>query len=75
MNGRLEHKIINEKIIEEKLKELPKYVGDYYLSRASSKESKGSLEYIRKIKNFLEFLNKDKSFKDNERQILYEEYE
>lgn len=59
MNGRLEHKISNEKLIEKRLGDLPDCVRDYYLSRASSKESKGSLEYVRKIRSFLEFLNDD----------------
>ena len=59
MEGRLEHKISNEKLIERRLKELPDCVRDYYLSRASSKESKGSVEYIKKIRSFLEFIDKD----------------
>ena len=50
MNGRLEHKISNEKLIEKRLGVLPDCVRDYYLSRTSSKESMGSLEYIKKIK-------------------------
>ena len=56
MNGRLEHKISNENLIEKRLKDLPDCVKDYYLSRTSSKESMGSLEYIRKIRRFFEFL-------------------
>lgn len=59
MNGRLEHKISNEKLIEKRLENLPDCVRDYYLSRTSSKESMGSLEYVRKIRCFLEFLNED----------------
>lgn len=59
MNGRLEHKISNEKLIEKRLKNLPDCVKDYYLSRTSSKESMGSLEYIKKIRCFFEFLNED----------------
>ena len=59
MNGRLEHKISNEKLIEKRLGDLPDCVRDYYLSRTSSKESMGSLEYIRKIRCFLEFISKD----------------
>lgn len=59
MDGRLEHKIGNEKLIDKRLKNLPDCVRDYYLSRTSSKESMGSLEYIRKIRCFLEFLNED----------------
>ena len=59
MDGRLEHKISNEKLIEKRLKDMPDCVKDYYLSRTSSKESKGSLEYVRKIRRFLEFLSED----------------
>ena len=59
MDGRLEHKISNEKLIEKRLSDLPECVKDYYLSRTSSKESMGSLEYIRKIRRFLEFLGED----------------
>lgn len=59
MNGRLEHKISNEKLIEKRLTDMPECVKDYYLSRTSSKESMGSLEYVRKIRRFLEFLSED----------------
>ena len=59
MNGRLEHKIRNEKWISENLKTLPECVSQYYYSRSSSKESKGSAEYIKKIKSFLNFINSD----------------
>ena len=59
MDGRLEHKIGNEKLIAKRLKELPECVSQYYLSRSSSKESKGSVEYIKKIGAFLRFLNED----------------
>ena len=59
MNGRLEHKISNENLIEKRLKDLPECVAQYYYSRSSSKESKGSVEYIRKIGAFLRFINED----------------
>lgn len=59
MDGRLEHKISNEKLIEKRLKELPECVSQYYFSRSSSKESKGSVEYIKKIRAFFRFLNED----------------
>lgn len=59
MDGRLEHKIGNEKLIAKRLNNLPECVSQYYFSRSSSKESKGSVEYIKKIRAFLEFLNKD----------------
>ena len=49
MNGRMEHKIRNEKLITEILNELPECVSQYYFSRSLSKESKGSAEYIKKI--------------------------
>lgn len=57
MNGRMEHKIRNEKLIANILSELPECVSQYYYSRSSSKESKGSAEYIKKIRAFLKFLN------------------
>lgn len=59
MQGRLEHKLRNEKNIETLLSELPNCVTDYYYSRASAKESKGLVEYIRKIKRFLLFISDD----------------
>lgn len=59
MNGRLEHKIKNEKWIADNLKELPECVAQYYYSRSSSKESKGSAEYIKKIKSFMKFVSED----------------
>lgn len=59
MNGRLEHKIRNEKLIDTILIELPQCVSEYYFSRASSKESKGSAEYLKKIRAFLRFINED----------------
>ena len=57
MNGRLEHKIRNEKLIKEILQSLPECVSQYYFSRSSSKESKGSAEYIKKIRAFFNFLS------------------
>lgn len=59
MNGRLENKIKNENWIKDNLKELPICVSQYYYSRSSSKESKGSVEYIKKIRGFLKFVNND----------------
>lgn len=59
MDGRLEHKISNEKLIAKRLQELPECVSQYYFSRSSSKESKGSVEYIKKIGAFLRFLNEN----------------
>ena len=59
MQGRLEHKMRNEKNIETLLYELPGCVTDYYYTRASAKESKGMLEYLRKIKRFFSFISED----------------
>lgn len=59
MNGRLEHKLHNEKVIAKLLEDLPLCVTDYYYSRSASKESRGSAEYISKIRTFLKFLNDD----------------
>lgn len=59
MDGRLENKIKNEKKIERMLGELPECVSQYYYSRSSSKESKGSVEYIKKIRAFLSSINND----------------
>lgn len=59
MQGRLEHKLKNEAKIEAILKDLPPLVTQFYYTRASSKESKGNLEYISKIRQFLKFINND----------------
>ena len=59
MDGRLEHKIKNEAKIKSILTELPDCVSQYYYSRSSSKESKGSAEYIKKIRAFFWFLSDD----------------
>ena len=59
MNGRLEHKVKNEGYVKRHLNDLPECVSQYYYSRSSSKESKGSAEYIKKIKSFLSFINQD----------------
>lgn len=63
MNGRMEHKLRNEREIMKILEELPECVTQYYFSRSSSKESKGCSEYIKKIRAFLKFLN------DNTKEI------
>lgn len=59
MNGRMEHKIKNEKSIDILLADLPEEVRQYCFSRSTSKESTGSLNYIYKIKKFLKFINED----------------
>lgn len=64
MDGRVEHKIRNEKLINSMLQELPECVSQYYYSRASSKESKGCAEYLKKIRTFLKFLNNETKFID-----------
>lgn len=59
LNGRLEHKLRNEKNIDKLLSELPECVSNYYYSRSSAKESKGSEEYIRKIRSFFKYISND----------------
>lgn len=58
MQGRLENKIKNEKLIETILLDLPDTVSKYYYSRPN-KESKGNLEYLRKIRGFLKYIDED----------------
>ena len=53
------NKIKNEEYISRHLKDLPECVSQYYYSRSSSRESKGSAEYIKKIKSFLSFINEN----------------
>lgn len=57
MKGRVESSIKTEKNIEKLLSELPHYVTEYYYNLSSRREPKSCLEYIRKIKNFLIFIN------------------
>lgn len=57
MQGRLENKIKKEKTIENILIEMPEYVTEYYYNLSSSRESSSCLEYIRKIRRFLIFLD------------------
>ena len=59
MEGRLEHKLENERLIKRWLPEMPPLVTDYYLSRASSKESSGNVAYLTKLRLFLRYLNED----------------
>lgn len=58
MNGRLEHKIEIEKEISKLLIGLPDYVEKYSIFLSVTKESKTRLEYLRKIKYFLNYINK-----------------
>lgn len=59
MNGRLEHSIRTENNIQNMLKSLPVYVTEYYYSIVASTEPKTCEDYIRKIRKFLLFINKD----------------
>lgn len=59
MQGRLENKLKREKIIMRILNNLPDYVTEYYYNLSSSRESSSCLEYIRKIRRFLLFINKN----------------
>ena len=59
MQGRLENKIKREKVIDNLLKDMPQYVTEYYYNLSSSRESSSCLEYIRRIRRFLLFLDFD----------------
>ena len=59
MNGRLEHSIRTGNNIQNILKTMPSYMTEYYYSITSSTEPKTCEDYIRKIKKFLYFINKD----------------
>lgn len=59
MKGRLENTIKTEKNTDYLLSELPQYVTEYYFNLSSKREPKSCLEYIRKIKKFLEFVDKN----------------
>lgn len=57
MKGRLENTIKTEKNTDCLLSELPGCVTEYYLNLSSNREPKSCLEYIRKIKKFLQFVS------------------
>ena len=59
MNGRTENRIKTENSINAILSTLPRYVTNYYYSIASGLEPKACLEYVKKIKNFLSYVNSD----------------
>ena len=59
MKGRLEHGIRAKKNIECLLNSMPKYVSEFYYNIQISKEPTTCLEYLRKIKLFLEFMDYD----------------
>lgn len=59
MNGRLEHSLQMEENTKKILKDLPDYVTYYYYEFKSGRQPRACLEYIRKIKNFLIFIDPD----------------
>lgn len=59
MKGRLEHELRTTQNIERLLLELPECVSDFYYNMQISREPMSCLEYIRKIKSFLDFANCD----------------
>ena len=61
MSGRTEHKIKLEKVIDNLLKDQPKYLTEYYYSISAKCEIRTCKEYLSKIKKFLKFLNEDTS--------------
>ena len=59
MKGRFEHSLRTRKTIDKLLSELPECVSDFYYNIQYSREPMTCLEYIRKIKSFLEYANCD----------------
>lgn len=59
MKGRTEHELRIKRAINNLLNEMPNYVSDYYFTMQVSKEPTTCLEYLRKIKHFLEFVGTD----------------
>lgn len=59
MKGRLEHDMRNRNNTQQLLSTMPSYVTDFYYNLQSSTEPSTRLEYIKKIKNFLDFANID----------------
>lgn len=57
MKGRLEHSLQTEQNIKRLLEELPDYVTYYYYEFKSGRQPKACLEYIRKIRKFLLYIN------------------
>lgn len=57
MKGRLEHGLRIKKNIETLLNSMPEYVSGFYYNIQISKEPTTCLEYLRKIKLFLDFIN------------------
>ena len=59
MKGRLEHSLRTKKTIENLLLDLPECVSDFYYNIQVAREPMTCLEYIRKIKMFLDYANCD----------------
>lgn len=59
MKGRLEHELRTVKNIQLLLNNMPKYVSDYYYTIQISKEPKTCIEYLRKIRHFMIFIDMD----------------
>ena len=60
MNGRLENELKIEKQNEAKVAEMPYYVGRWYMNmKASRKTAATCRDYLKKIHNFLSFINSD----------------
>lgn len=59
MKGRLEHDIRYKNNAQTILSTMPNYVSDFYYSIISFTEPSTRLEYIKKIKNFLDFIDGD----------------
>ena len=59
MKGRLEHSLRTRKAIEKLLLELPECVSDFYYNIRVSREPMTCLEYVRKIKAFLDYASCD----------------
>lgn len=57
MKGRLEHSLQTEQNIKRLLEELPEYVTYYYYEFKSGRQPKACLEYIRKIRRFLIYID------------------
>ena len=59
MKGRLEHELRSKNNIDILLKTMPEYVTEYYYNIHIDKEPSSCLEYLRKINNFLKFIDMD----------------
>lgn len=67
MKGRLEHSLQIEKNIQVILKDMPDFVTYYYYEFKSGRQPRACLEYIRKIRRFLMYINPNmKEIKPNE---------